>query len=53
MGAFGGPGAAQWDIDMDGYPLWFQPGPYDHGRYPAMGLDCDDLNPDVYPGSGC
>ena len=53
IGAFGGPGAASWDIDMDGYASWWQPGPYDHATYPAMGLDCDDFNPLVYPGSGC
>jgi len=53
IGAFGGPGAAGWDIDRDGYPLWWQPGPYDPATYPGLGLDCDDLNPDVHPGAGC
>jgi len=53
IGAFGGPGAASWDLDADGFPAWWQPGPYDHAAYPAMGLDCNDLDPDVKPGSGC
>ncbi len=53
MGAFGGPGAAGWDLDSDGYPAWWQPGPYDVSTYPAQGWDCDDLDPDVFPGSGC
>ncbi len=53
MGAFGGPGADAWDLDRDGYPAWWQPGPYDHSTYPALGLDCDDLDATVHPGSGC
>ena len=53
MGAFGGPGADGWDLDGDGYPSWWQPGPYDYAVYPALGLDCDDLDPSVFPGSGC
>jgi len=53
MGAFGGPGAGGWDLDSDGYPSWWQPGPYDPATYPALGLDCDDLDPNVHPGSGC
>ena len=53
IGAFGGPGAGSFDLDWDGYPMWWQPGPYDHATYPALGWDCDDLDPDVYPGNGC
>ncbi len=53
IGAFGGPLAGQWDLDGDGYPLWWQPGPYDPLTYPAQGWDCDDLDRSVYPGFGC
>lgn len=53
IGAYGGPGADQWDLDGDGYPSWWQPGPYDYGNYPALGWDCDDLDATVFPGSGC
>ena len=53
MGAFGGPGADQWDLDGDGFPSWWQPGPYDYGSYPALGWDCDDLDASVFPGTGC
>ena len=48
IGPFGGPGADDWDLDGDGWPLWWQPGPYVPGSY-----DCDDLDPDVHPGAGC
>ena len=53
IGAFGGPDAAFFDLDWDGYTLWWQPGPYDAFLYPDEGWDCDDLNGGVYPGSGC
>jgi parallel beta helix pectate lyase-like protein/putative metal-binding protein len=53
LGAYGGPGADGWDIDGDGYPSWWQPGPYDAVTYPALGLDCDDRDASVHPGSGC
>jgi hypothetical protein len=53
IGAYGGPNADQWDLDGDGYPSWWQPGPYDYATYPALGWDCDDLDANVYPGSGC
>jgi hypothetical protein len=47
IGMFGG--NAQWDLDGDGYIQWWQPGPYDA----SSGLDCDDSDENVYPGSGC
>ena len=53
IGAWGGPDADLWDLDGDGYPSWWQPGPYDYATYPAQGWDCDDLDPDVIPGDGC
>ena len=53
IGAYGGAAAAGWDRDQDGYPEWWQPGPYDFNAYPAQGWDCDDRDPAVYPGSGC
>ena len=53
MGPYGGPGADAWDLDGDGFPAWWQPGPYDSATYPALGLDCDDLDPQVHPLSGC
>ncbi len=53
VGAFGGPGADGWDLDRDGYPAWWQPGPYDSASYPATGWDCDDHDASVYPGAGC
>ena len=49
IGAFGGPWADQWDLDGDGWPSWWQPGPYDSATHPALGLDCDDLDPAVGP----
>jgi hypothetical protein len=53
VGAYGGPQAEDWDRDDDGYEDWWQPGPYDGVYYPPMGLDCDDLDPAIYPGAGC
>ena len=53
IGALGGTGADGWELDGDGYPLWWQPGAYDPAGYPALGLDCDDRDPAVFPGSGC
>jgi hypothetical protein len=53
MGAYGGESAGGWDLDGDGYPAWWQPGPYDATSYPAEGWDCDDLDAEVYPGQGC
>ena len=53
IGAYGGPGGSSWDLDADGFPAWWQPGPYDPAVHPGLGLDCNDMNPLVYPGSGC
>ena len=53
IGAYGGPGAPLWDLDGDGHPLWWPPGPYDAATYPALGWDCDDEDAEMYPGSGC
>ena len=53
IGAWGGPGADDWDLDEDGYPSWWQPGTYDSTEYPPLGLDCDDDDRGVRPGAGC
>ncbi len=53
IGAYGGPNAEFWDLDWDGFPLWWQPGAYDHATYPDEGWDCDDMDATVFPGSGC
>jgi len=51
MGAYGGTEADSWDMDWDGYPEWWLPGPYDPLTSP--GLDCHDQDATLYPGSGC
>ncbi len=51
IGAYGGPGADGWDLDHDGYFLWWLPGAYDPVTSP--GMDCDDRDAAVYPGAGC
>ena len=53
VGAFGGPGAGGFDLDGDGAPLWWQPGPYDVASYPVLGWDCDDLDAAFGPTFGC
>ncbi len=53
IGAYSGGDADEWDLDGDGWPLWWQPGEYDHGVYPGLGWDCDDRDDTIYPGNGC
>ena len=53
IGAYGGPDADGWDLDRDGFPEWWQPGPYDPATHPFQGLDCDDQDASVFPGEGC
>jgi len=53
IGIYGGPDGGSWDRDQDGYPEWWQPGPYDPSAYPGLGWDCDDSDPGVFPGAGC
>ena len=48
IGPYGGPGANAWDLDWDGYEQWWEPGPW-----PGGNSDCDDWDPDVFPGFGC
>ncbi|MDP7114743.1 MAG: hypothetical protein QGH45_22410, partial [Myxococcota bacterium] len=51
IGTFGGPEATSWDLDGDGFPVWWLPGAYDAATSP--GMDCDDGDPQVFPLSGC
>lgn len=51
IGAYGGPAAGGYDLDWDGYFEWWRPGAYDPATSP--GMDCDDLDAAVGPGSGC
>ena len=51
IGCYGGPGAAEWDLDRDGYFEWWLPGQYNAVTSP--GMDCDDQDDSVYPGNGC
>jgi hypothetical protein len=53
LGMYGGTYAGSWDRDRDGYPEWWQPGPYDDATYPAQGWDCDDRDATIDPGNGC
>ncbi len=52
IGAFGGDGADLYDLDGDGFPLWWQPRPY-AVDLAVEGFDCDDLDVAVHPGNGC
>ena len=52
IGAFGGPAAASYDVDGDGYPLWWQPSQF-LPVHAQEGWDCDDLDPAVHPNAGC
>ncbi len=49
VGAYGGENADGWDLDGDGYPGWWHPGPYDFQVDPADGWDEHDLDPDLHP----
>ena len=53
VGSYGGPWADVWDLDGDGYPEWWQPGPYDPVTMPGAGWDCDDRELGVGPDNGC
>ncbi len=53
IGAYGGSGAEQYDLDGDGFYEWWQPGGYDYVAYPALSWDCNDREDDIYPGTGC
>jgi predicted outer membrane repeat protein len=53
IGLYGGAGAGLWDLDGDGSPAWWHPGAYATAVDPAAGWDCDDGDPDVFPGQGC
>ena len=48
IGAYGGPGAAQYDLDGDGAWDWWTPGPY-----PGGDADCDDRRRNIHPQTGC
>jgi hypothetical protein len=52
IGAFGGQGGGDWDLDWDGSPSWWQPGEYD-SSYTKDNLDCDDLDSSVNATDGC
>jgi hypothetical protein len=53
IGMYGGPESDDWDLDGDGAPSWWQPGPYDPVTYPGDGWDCDDHDSLLGPGRGC
>ena len=52
IGAYGGQGADDWDLDWDDSPSWWQPGPYD-ASYTKDNLDCDDQDSTVNATVGC
>ncbi len=51
IGPLGGANAAGFDLDLDGYGLWWLPGAYSPTTSPD--LDCDDAAATLFPGSGC
>ena len=53
IGLYGAPSGHEWDLDGDGFPLWWQPDEYDPVAYPSLDLDCDDRDETVFPGQGC
>lgn len=52
MGIYGGPSGDAWDLDADGWPEWWQPGPY-APEHADQGLDCDDGDAGLTPEQGC
>jgi len=52
-GVYGGTSGAGWDLDGDGHPLWWHPGPYDPLLDVDGGWDCDDQDPAAGPTAGC
>jgi predicted outer membrane repeat protein len=52
IGIYGGPWADAWDLDADGWPEWWQPGPY-APEHAEQGLDCDDDDASLTPEQGC
>ncbi len=52
IGPMGGPTASTWDLDRDGFPAAWAPGPYTE-KDRAAGLDCDDFNANRTPLDGC
>ena len=53
IGLYGAPSGHEWDLDGDGFPLWWQPGEYESVDYPPLDLDCDDWDVSVFPYQGC
>lgn len=51
IGAYGGDGADDWDLDWDGFFEWWRPGCYETSG--SAEEDCDDSDSAVYPGQGC
>ncbi len=51
IGIYGGERAGSWDLDNDDYFEWWLQGPYSSKTSPDE--DCDDQDPDIYPGQGC
>lgn len=45
IGAHGGPYADERDLDLDGYPVWWQPGVYDQAAYPGLGWTATTWTP--------
>jgi len=52
LGAFGGPLAASWDLDQDGYPARWLAETYTDAHRVA-GVDCDDFDASKTPVTGC
>lgn len=52
IGAYGGQFGHAWDLDGDGSPQPWRPGGWQPGDA-ALGLDCDDADPQVFGLQGC